>query len=147
LQPDPYGYYPSGRELALALYPAQFPNTLAILGEASGDLSQNTKFVRAVGVPARAYLQENTMFDYSPPPAVFYAFNDGVFEEQPYAFVGQVIKQKSEITDSKVIAGLYQSSTTQTSYARDGCQIWFIRADDSAVCRFVEKTAFETLVK
>jgi len=78
---------------------------------------------------------------------VFYAFNDGVFEEQPYAFVGQVIKQKSEITDSKAIAGLYQSSTTQTSYARDGCQVWFIRADDSSICRFVEKTAYEALVK
>ena len=144
---NPYDeiYYGNG-ELILALYPEQFEKTLAILREAGGELSQDTEFVRAVGVPARVYLQENTSFDYGPPPAVFYAYNY-VVGTQPFEYVPQITKLQSETTDSGIIAGLYQNSTTQTSLAREGYLVWFIRADGSSVCRFVEEAAFEMSVK
>ena len=148
LKANPYGEIYSNGELTLALYPEQFGKTLAILREAGGDVSQDTAFVRAVGVPARAYLQENTSFDYSPPPAVFYAFNTVVEENLPLFFsASQITGLQSETMDSGIIAGLYQSSTTQTSLAREGYLVWFIRADDSSVCRFVEGTEFQILVK
>jgi len=142
---NPYDYnYSSYRELALALYPEQFNKTLAILQDTGGDVSQNMEFVRAVGIPARVCLQNNMSFYSAPPPAVFYAFF-GIVETQPFASSPQITKQQSEITDSSVIAGLYQSSTTQTSYARDGYLVWFIRADNSSICRFVGETEFQML--
>jgi len=143
---DPYGYYHGGRELALALYPAQFPKAMAILKEAGSDASQNANFVRAVGFPARVFLQKSTSFDYGPPPAVFYAFT-GAADFQQFAFIPQLTNLQSDITDSAAIASLYQNSTTQTSYARNGYLVWFIRVDNSAICRFVEEAEFNALVK
>ena len=143
---NPYEPYYSNRELALALYPEQFDRTLAILREAGGDLSQNTEYVRAVGIPALVCLQENMKIYSSPTPAVFYA-STGTVENQLFAISPQITNPQSEITDSKSIANLYLNSTTQTSYALDGYPVWFIRADNSSICRFVEKAAFEMLVK
>jgi hypothetical protein len=136
-----YNYFADQQELTLALYPGQFDRTLAILQETGGDLSQNTDFVRAVGISTRVFLQDNVSFYYSPPPAVFYAYTN-IIEINPFALEPKITKQQSEITDSSAIARLYQNSTTQTSYAREGYLVWFIRADGSSVCRFAENTEF-----
>jgi len=143
---NPYHYVYFFRQMALALYPEQFSKTLAILQEAGGDFSQNTEFARAVAIPAQGYLEKNTNFDSGPPPAVFYAFG-GIIENQPLDFIPKITKLQSEITGSRVIESLYRNSTTQTSYARDGYLVWFIRADKSSICRFVEKAEFEKPVK
>ena len=136
----------TGLELTLALYPEQFSRTLKILQEANIDLSLNTEFVRAAGIPAPVYLQKNMSFDYSLPPAVFYATNEFI-EISPFAFTPEITAHQINVTGSDALEALFKDSTTQTSFAREGYLVWFIRADGNTVCRFVEKATFESLTK